>query len=170
MPPSPHGSVALSGPAGQHSSVISFLKSAIHSFTRVCGKHLLCARQCLHSTIAFQLNCGVFNSSQSCTQNSGPLPPRAFPLLFSPARSHLDPAPTHCFAHSNTAYPCPFLAEKSLGFLEFMQSFFSFLLRDVFNALSYCDVSEACGHEILMLSILQQVFNQCINKLIPAGL
>lgn len=106
--------------------VISFLKSAIHSFTRVCGKHLLCARQdlCLHSTIAFQLNCGGFNSSQSCTQNSGPLPPRAFPLLFSPACSHLDPAPTHCFAHSNTAYPCPFLAEKSLGFLEFMQSFF----------------------------------------------
>lgn len=153
--------------------VISFLKSAIHSFTRVCGKHLLCARQdlCLHSTIAFQLNCGGFNSSQSCTQNSGPLPPRAFPLLFSPACSHLDPAPTHCFAHSNTAYPCPFLAEKSLGFLEFMQSFFfSFLLRDVFNALSYCDVPEACGHEILMLSILQQVFNQCINKLIPAGL
>lgn len=48
--------------------------------------------------------------------------------------------------------------------------FFSFLLRDVFNALSYCDVPEACGNEILMLSILQQVFNQCINKLIPAGL
>lgn len=57
------------------------------------------------------------------------------------------------------------------GILGVMQPFFfSFLLCDVFNALSYCDVPEACGHEILMLMILQQVFNQCINKLIPAGL
>lgn len=180
MPPSPHRSVALCGQACSIAlviyflksvvyflkSVIYFLKSAIHSFTRVSGKHLLCARQdlCLHSTIAFQLNCGVFNSSQYCTQNSGP-----HPLSLC---SSVPPALTLTL-HQLTALHTQTLSLPSgevSGILGVNAVFFSFLLCDVFNVLSYCDVPETCGYEILILTILQQVLNQCLNKLIPAGL